>query len=178
MKLIPLQESVSVGNKVEVLLQRIASLEALFATPPGDVDEQRRRYDLIWYVVIPPYARTNLLALTPPPVSLRASRGSCGRCTGNWSRRSPLLTVPEAMKMCLGPSRIYKKQSSSIRFVRDLRFCLKLTRTPGGGTNVDWQSRIQLNGECLLSRLGKRSDPLNRTQVGTSSAHVSTMTIS
>ena len=66
MKLIPLQESVSVGNKVEVLLQRIASLEALFATLPGDVDEQRRRYDLIRYVVIPPYARTNLLVLTPP----------------------------------------------------------------------------------------------------------------
>ena len=43
-------------NTAENLLSRVAALEALFATPPGDghVEEQRRRSELIRYVVILP----------------------------------------------------------------------------------------------------------------------------
>ena len=48
-----LQETVAVGGKIDGLLSRIAALEELFATPPGDVAEQRRRDGLIRYVVIP-----------------------------------------------------------------------------------------------------------------------------
>lgn len=50
----PPQESVAVRRKVEVILSHIASLDMLFAAPPGDVDEQRRRYDLLRYAIIYP----------------------------------------------------------------------------------------------------------------------------
>jgi hypothetical protein len=40
-----------VGNKIEDLLSRIAALEARFATLPGNVEEQRRRYELIRYLL-------------------------------------------------------------------------------------------------------------------------------
>ena len=50
-RLTSLQESVAVGNKVMLLLSHIASLDALFATPPGDVPELRRRDELILYVM-------------------------------------------------------------------------------------------------------------------------------
>ena len=40
-------------NKVEDLISRVATLEADFATLPGGVDEQRRRRELIRYVVLP-----------------------------------------------------------------------------------------------------------------------------
>ena len=48
------QGTAAVGNKIEDLLSRIVTLEARFATRPDDVAEQRRRSDLIWYVVIAP----------------------------------------------------------------------------------------------------------------------------
>jgi len=44
-----------VGGKIDGLLSRIATLEGLFETPPGDVAEQRRRDGLIRYVIIPPF---------------------------------------------------------------------------------------------------------------------------
>ena len=47
-----LQGTAAVGNKIEDLLPRIVALEARFATRPDDVAEQRRRSDLILYVVI------------------------------------------------------------------------------------------------------------------------------
>ena len=40
------------GNKVEVLLPRIAALEEHFDSRPSDVAEQRRRDELIQYVTI------------------------------------------------------------------------------------------------------------------------------
>ena len=40
-------------NKTEDLLSRVATLEPDFATLPGGVDEQRRRHQLIRYVVLP-----------------------------------------------------------------------------------------------------------------------------
>ncbi|KAF9642095.1 hypothetical protein BDM02DRAFT_2703619, partial [Thelephora ganbajun] len=40
-------KAATVGNKIEVLLSRIEALEARFATPPGNVAEQRRRSELI-----------------------------------------------------------------------------------------------------------------------------------
>ena len=47
-----LQETVVAGNKIEDLLSRIVALEARFATLPGDVEEQRRRQELIEYAVL------------------------------------------------------------------------------------------------------------------------------
>ena len=47
-----LQETVVI-NKIEDLLSRITALEARFATRPGDVQEQRRRHELIRYVILP-----------------------------------------------------------------------------------------------------------------------------
>ena len=52
--MIPLQETVLVKNKIEDLILRVATLEALFATRSGDVAEQRGRAELIPYVVISP----------------------------------------------------------------------------------------------------------------------------
>ena len=48
-----LQETVAVRNKIENLLSRIAALEELFATHPGDVADLKRRDELIRYAAIP-----------------------------------------------------------------------------------------------------------------------------
>ena len=40
-------------NKIEDLLSRVAALEEKFATLPGPVDEQRRRHELILYLIVP-----------------------------------------------------------------------------------------------------------------------------
>jgi hypothetical protein len=48
-----LQETIIVRS-IEDLLSRITVLEATFAERPGDVEEQRRRSDLIRYAVILP----------------------------------------------------------------------------------------------------------------------------
>jgi len=50
----PLQETIPVRNKIEDLISRVAALEELFATLPGDVTEQRCRSEVIWYAIIPP----------------------------------------------------------------------------------------------------------------------------
>jgi len=41
-----------VGSKTDDPLSRVAALEADFATLPGDVDEQRLRRELIWYIAL------------------------------------------------------------------------------------------------------------------------------
>ncbi|KAF9645838.1 hypothetical protein BDM02DRAFT_3172605, partial [Thelephora ganbajun] len=41
------QETVAIGNRTENLLSRIVALEERFYSPPGDVEEQRRRSKLI-----------------------------------------------------------------------------------------------------------------------------------
>ena len=74
-----------------------------------------------------------------------------------------------------GSSKIYKKQSSIIRSVHDLNSFSMLTKTTDGTTNDCWESRIQLNSECPLVRLGKTNDPLDRTRVRSSFASVFTM---
>ena len=48
-----LQETVAVGNKIENLLSHLTVLNALFATLPKDVAEQRRRSELLRYVFSP-----------------------------------------------------------------------------------------------------------------------------
>jgi len=53
---IPLQETVLVKNKIEDLISRVVKLEVHFAIRPGDVAEQRRRTELIRYVIIPLWA--------------------------------------------------------------------------------------------------------------------------
>ena len=51
------------GNKIEVLLPRIAALEEHFGSRPRDVAEQRRRDELIRYVTM---LTSNDTAPTPP----------------------------------------------------------------------------------------------------------------
>lgn len=51
--LIYLQETVTVRNKIEDQLSRVITLEQLFATPPGDIVEQRCRNELIRYANVP-----------------------------------------------------------------------------------------------------------------------------
>ena len=46
------QGSVAVGNKIEVLLSHIVTLEQFFDSRPGDVAEQRRRDELIRYILV------------------------------------------------------------------------------------------------------------------------------
>ena len=48
-----LQETIAARNKIENLLSCVDTLEALFATPPGDVAEQRRRSELRGYANFP-----------------------------------------------------------------------------------------------------------------------------
>lgn len=48
----PLQETTPIRNKIEDILSRIAVLEAHLATLPDCVAEQRRRNELIEYVII------------------------------------------------------------------------------------------------------------------------------
>lgn len=49
-----LQEMALVTRKIRDLLSRITTLEAPFATRPGDVAEQRRRSELLRYVIVLP----------------------------------------------------------------------------------------------------------------------------
>ena len=48
-----IQAVTTIKNKTEGLLARVHAMETLFATPPDDVAEQRRRSKLIRYVVSP-----------------------------------------------------------------------------------------------------------------------------
>ena len=48
-----LQETATIGDTIENLLSRIVALEMRFETSPGEVEELRRRSDLIRYVIIP-----------------------------------------------------------------------------------------------------------------------------
>ena len=48
------QGSAAVGDKIKVLLSHVVALEDFFDSRPGDVAEQRRRDELIQYVVVLP----------------------------------------------------------------------------------------------------------------------------
>lgn len=109
------QEAVAIGNKIENLLLHVAALEALFTTRPGDVEEQRRRNELIRYVVIVPF-RPNAEFC---PASSMASRNSCARCTGGQDCRN-LMNMLKAVKTCSGFSKISKGPSPTTGFVRSL----------------------------------------------------------
>jgi hypothetical protein len=152
---------VAVKNKVEVFLSRLGPLEALFATPPGNVVEQRRRTGLIrcatsghLYIPIP-----NFL-----PASSRASRNNCGYCRDC----SGLLARLKQVKMCSAFSTTYKRQSFTIRFVHDLMFFSTSTSATDGATNVDRRSRIQTDSEYPPSL---RSDKRNDLSPGPRSGH-------
>ena len=107
-------------------------MEALFATPPGDVAEQRRRSELRGYADIPPadFGAEFLLA------SSRVSRDNCGRCTENQDR-GDLVAIFKMIKMYLGSSKICRRPFSVIRFVHNLTPFSILTRTTGRTTNDD-----------------------------------------
>lgn len=104
--LIPLQESPGVGNKITLLLAHIASMDSLFATPPGDVVEQRRRDEAIRHVKSPsPCVRPD-----PLPASSGTSSDSCDPRPPTPSRR---------VEICSTCSKVCKNRSSTTRRVRN-----------------------------------------------------------
>ena len=48
------QGSAAVGNRIKLLLSHVVSLEEYLDSRPGDVVEQRRRDELIWYIPLFP----------------------------------------------------------------------------------------------------------------------------
>ena len=103
-------------NKIEGLLLRVAALEEDFATLPGDVDEQRRRRGLIWYVTLRSLLGLDIDFLS---ASSRTSRGDCGPSTRGKSC-SNLMTVFKTMKMYSGFSKICGRLSRITGFVHHL----------------------------------------------------------
>jgi len=103
-----------VRNKIEDLLSRVAALEEDFATLPGEVDEQRRRRELIWYVTLRSFLRPGVDFL---PVSSRTSRGNCGPSMRGKSC-SDLMTTFETMKMYSGFSKTCERPSPITGFVQ------------------------------------------------------------
>ena len=103
-------------NKIEDLLSRAVALEADFATLPGDVDEQRRRHQLILYVV-----QSSPLELDIEffPAISRRSRRNCGLPTTGRGC-SDLLAMFKMKKMRSGFSRICERPSQSTRSVHHI----------------------------------------------------------
>ena len=111
-----LQGSAAVGDKIEVLLSHVVALEDFFDSRPGDVAEQRRRDELIEYVVVPPFELGSECLLA----SLNGYENNWGRFAGRQGCSNLEITF-ETMKIYSEFSRIYKRQYSTIRFVRDLK---------------------------------------------------------
>jgi len=130
-----------VRNKIEDLLSRAVALEADFATLPGDVDEQRRRHQLIRYVTPRPLLRLDIYFL---PVISTTSRGDCGPSTRGKSC-SDLVTTFKTMKMYSGFSKICGRLSPITGFVHNL----------GAILDVDGENRWR-NGWRAMSKNAKR----------------------
>jgi len=103
-----------VRNKIEDLLSRVAALEEDLATLPGDVDEQRRRRELIWYVTLRSLLRLDIDIL---PASSRTSRGNCGPSTRG-KNCNDLAKTFETMKMYSGFSKTCERLSPITGFVQ------------------------------------------------------------
>jgi len=130
-----------VKNKIEDLFSQVATLEADFATLPGDVDEQRRRHQLIRYVTSTPLLRLDIDFL---PAISTTSKGNCGPSTRGKSC-SDLMTTFKTMKMYLSFSKIYGRLSPVTGFVRNL----------GAILNVDEENRWH-NEWRTMSKNAKR----------------------
>ena len=102
-------------NKMEDLLSRVAVFEADFATLPGAVDEQRRRHELILYLIVPPLG----LDVDFLPASSRTSKGDCDPFTRGKSC-SDLMSTFKTMKIYSGFSKICGRLSPITRFVHHL----------------------------------------------------------
>jgi hypothetical protein len=111
-----LQETVTVGDRVEGILSHIVALEARFATLPGNVAEQRLREELKRYAIIPPFR----LGAEILPASSNASKDSCGIWLRSLSR-GDTLTMLKTTKSFPGTSRIYGRLSSITGFVHGLQ---------------------------------------------------------
>ncbi|KAF9642557.1 hypothetical protein BDM02DRAFT_3133008 [Thelephora ganbajun] len=118
------QETVAIGNKIEVLLSCIVALEERFDSRPGDVEEQRRRRELIGC------GAEFLLA------SSGTLKDNCGLCLRSLSRGN-LLNVFKTTKRFTGSWKIYG------------RLCL-ITRTTGGATKGNIRSTAQANTEAAV----------------------------
>ena len=111
-----LQESLAVGNAIECSLSDIATLDTLFAMPPGNVVDQRHRSELLRYVIYPPPPIR--LGVDFSPVSSKVSKYNCGLCLKSQGYRD-LQTLSKIMKWLSGSSRIYERLSATTRFVRN-----------------------------------------------------------
>jgi len=91
-----LQETV-VTNKIEDLLVQIVALEARFETPPGELEEQECRDELIRYVIVPH---------SPSELDVEFFPASSRRSRANWDRGprckgySELLVTSKTTRMC------------------------------------------------------------------------------
>ena len=121
-------------NKIEDLLSRVTALEADFATLPGDVDEQRRRYQLVRYVIPRPLLRLDIDSL---PAISTTSRGDCGPSTRGKSC-SNLMTTFETMKMYSGFSKICGRLSPITGFVHNLGAVLDVDE--GNRWHNEWRT--------------------------------------
>ena len=118
----------AIGKKIEVLLPHIVGLEESLDSCPSDGAELERRDRLIRY------------AMTHPPMlnskSLLAGSGaSRDNFRGSWSFIS-LPIASKTRKRYSDSSKIFKSQSSTIRFAHDPALFSTLTRVADGAKHV------------------------------------------
>ena len=101
------QETTTIGDIIENLLSRIVALEMRFETSPGDVEELRRRSDLIRHAIIPSSDlvlrffqqvhgyRSRAAAVCQPCSSRRTSFWAPRRPTGDDLRLPGLFMIPQ-----------------------------------------------------------------------------------
>ena len=142
------------NSRIENLLSRVVSLEERLNSRPSDVADQRRREELIRYVIVLLYSRAHFLL---------ASSISSGGNYGCWLRSRGYLSsliMFKTMTTCSGLSTISRRRSSTIRSVHNLRpgTLSTLTRTADGATESDSQPGARTDSESLHSRLSTRND--------------------
>ena len=125
-----MQESTAIKNKIKVVLLLITSLDILFLEPPVNVADQRRRNELIRYVLIPHLHRY-------VPTLLPVNLGVLRRCNGRRARTWGLPVKFKAKKTGSDFSKIYMKRSSNTRFVHNRMYFSILTKTPDGAADDD-----------------------------------------
>ena len=122
-----------IKNKIDLLLSHVAGLEECFDSCPSDEAELRRRDGTMLYAMIHILMDDSKFLL----VSSGALRDNCRRSWGS----SHLLITLKTHKTYSDFSKIFRSQSSAIRFVYDPALSSKLTRVADGATKVDQRSR-------------------------------------
>lgn len=110
-----LQETAAVKDKIEILRSRIATLEVLFDSPAGDMAETKRREELLAYVIS---LYLFVLGAQSSLGNSKPTRKRCDHCARSLCLCA-LLIMSKTTKMFPGFSKIYKRLSTTIRFVCD-----------------------------------------------------------